>query len=206
MNNPNNPKEQLIKNSNGHYVPESLIKPVDKMRDQLVQDLIKEAKELQQKLAAFKTKALDEMNAFVELSHEQYGVKRSGKKGNLQLLSFDGSQKIVIRNQEYLAFDERIEAAKELIDQCMVRWTQAAGTEIKAVINHAFRTNKQGNLRTQAIIDLKNLNIEDPQWQTAIRALMDSIQVAGSTLYINFYERIGATDQWQHISLDMASI
>ena len=37
-------------------------------------------------------------------------------------------------------------------------------------------------------------------------ALMDSITVAGSTAYINIYERIGETDQWRHISLDLAAL
>lgn len=190
----------------GRLVPETLIKPIDKARDELVAEIISQALPLRDLLAQFKAKTIGDIQAFVELSAEQYGVKLGGKKGNVQLLSFDGRYKVQLKQQEHITFSEQIEAAKELIDNCLNRWTEGSRPEIKALVERAFRTNHKGQLRTAEVLGLKNLEIEDEEWKLAMTALMDSITVAGSTAYINIYERVGDTDQWKHISLDLAAV
>ena len=194
------------KDHQGRLVPEDLIKPIDKARDELVCEILSQALPQRDLLAKFKQKTIGDINAFVELSAEQYGVKLGGKKGNVQLLSYDGRYKVKLTHMEHITFDERIEAAKELIDSCLNRWTENSRPEIKALVERAFRTNHKGQLRTAEVLGLKNLEIEDEEWQLAMTALMDSITVAGSTAYINIYERVGDTDQWKHISLDLAAV
>ena len=194
------------KDHQGRLVPEELIKPIDRARDELVLEIINQALPQQQMLSQFKKKAMGDIQAFVELSAEQYGAKVGGKKGNVQLLSFDGRYKIQLKNQDHITFDERIEAAKELIDNCLSRWTEDSRPEIKALVERAFRTNRKGQLRTAEVLGLKDLDINDEEWHRAMEALMDSIKVAGSTSYINLYERVGSSDQWRHISLDLASL
>ncbi len=190
----------------GRLVPENLIKPIDLARDELVAEIIGQALPLQGMLAQLKKKTIGDIKAFVALSAEQYGAKVGGKKGNVQLLSFDGRYKVMLKQHEHITFDERIEAAKALIDNCLARWTEGSRPEIKALVERAFRTNRKGQLRTAEVLGLKDLAIEDDQWQQAMAALMDSITVAGSTAYINLYERVGDTDQWRHISLDLAGV
>ena len=187
-------------------VPESLIKPIDKTRDELVTEIVSLALPKRDELAQFKAKTIGDIQAFVALSAEQYGVKLGGKKGNVQLLSFDGRYKVKLNQQEHITFSEQIEAAKELIDNCLNRWTEGSRPEIKALVERAFRTNHKGQLRTAEVLGLKNLQIDDEEWVRAMQALMDSITVAGSTAYINIYERVGDTDQWKHISLDLAAV
>lgn len=194
------------KDNQGRLVPEALIKPIDKARDELVTEIVSQALPQREQLAQFKARTIGDIQAFVDLSAEQYGVKLGGRKGNVQLLSFDGRYKVQLKQQEQITFDERIEAAKELIDSCLNRWTEGSRPEIKALVERAFRTNHKGQLRTAEVLGLKNLEIEDEEWVRAMTALMDSITVAGSTAYINIYERIGETDQWRHISLDLAAL
>lgn len=194
------------KDHQGRLVPEALIKPIDQARDELVAEIIAQALPQRDLLAQFKAKTLGDIRAFVDLSSEQYGVKLGGKKGNVQLLSFDGRYRIQLKNHEHITFSEQIEAAKELIDSCLSRWTEGSRPEIKALVERAFRTNRQGQLRTAEVLGLKDLDIEDEEWQRAMAALMDSITVCGSTAYINMYERVGNTDQWKHISLDLAAV
>ena len=198
--------EGYRQDARGRLVPEDLIRPIDQARDELVTSIIKKAVPLRSALKDFKGKIMGDILAFVELSGEQYGVRLGGKKGNVQLLSFDGRYKVRLSQQEHITFDERIEAAKALIDDCLGRWTQGSRPEIKALVERAFRTNRQGQLRTAEVLGLKDLDIDDRQWQQAMAALMDSITVAGSTSYINLYERVGDTDRWRHISLDMAAV
>lgn len=198
--------EGYRKDHRGYLVPVDQIKPIDRARDELVNEIIAAALPQRDMLAQFKKKAIGDVRAFVELSAEQYGVKVGGKKGNVQLLSFDGRYKIQLKNHEHVTFDERIEAAKELIDGCLARWTEGSRPEIKALVERAFRTNRQGQIRVNEVLSLKDLDIDDEEWQTAMQALVDSITVSGSTWYMNIYERVGDTDSWKHISLDLAAV
>ncbi len=190
----------------GRLIPENMVKPIDKARDDLVRELVGKAKAASAILADFKTKAFGDIGAFVEMSGEQYGVKLGGVKGNVTLLSFDGRFKIVRQIQEHLVFDERLQAAKQLIDECIQTWTEGSRDEIKALINDAFQVNKEGKINTARVLGLKRLNINDEKWLRAMQAIADSVQVAGSKPYIRIYERIGDTDQYQPISLDVAGV
>ncbi|MGL9774159.1 MAG: DUF3164 family protein [Sodalis sp. (in: enterobacteria)] len=71
----------------------------------------------------------------IDLSVEQYGVKRDGRKSNVTLYSFDGCHKVIRALQDRITFDERIQAAKALIDDCMAEWTQDARPELLAIID-----------------------------------------------------------------------
>ena len=190
----------------GRLIPENMVKPIDKARDDLVRELVGKAKAASAILADFKTMAFGDIGAFVEMSGEQYGVKLGGVKGNVTLLSFDGRFKIVRQIQEHLVFDERLQAAKQLIDECIQTWTEGSRDEIKALINDAFQVNKEGKINTARVLGLKRLNISDEKWLRAMQAIADSVQVAGSKPYIRIYERIGDTDQYQPISLDVAGV
>ena len=190
----------------GRLIPENMFKPIDKARDDLVRELVGKAKAASAILADFKTKAFGDIGAFVEMSGEQYGVKLGGVKGNVTLLSFDGRFKIVRQIQEHLVFDERLQAAKQLIDECIQTWTEGSRDEIKALINDAFQVNKEGKINTARVLGLKRLNINDEKWLRAMQAIADSVQVAGSKPYIRIYERVGDTDQYQPISLDVAAV
>ncbi|OED44078.1 sulfate transporter [Endozoicomonas sp. (ex Bugula neritina AB1)] len=190
----------------GRLVPEAQIKEIDKARDQLVTEIMAQALPMRDMLTQFKKKTIGDMQAFMELSFEQYGVSVGGRKGNIQLKSFDGKFKVQLKNQEHIAFNEQIEAAKVLIDNCLDRWTEGSSKEIKAVVQRAFRTNSQGKLRTAEVLGLRNLEIDDAEWQTAMQALMDSITIAGTTSYINIYQRIGQTDKWSHIGLSLSDV
>ncbi|MDQ2822433.1 MAG: DUF3164 family protein [Pseudomonadota bacterium] len=193
------------KNANGHLIPESMIKPIDLERDQLVIDLIGSAKALSANIAAFKTQVFGDVSAFIQLSAEEYGLKVGGKKGNVTLFSFDGRYKVLVATAENMAFDERLQAAKGLIDECIEVWSAGSSPEIKVLVQQAFNTDKEGNLNTGRILGLRRLEIKDERWQRAMTAIGESVQVVGSKQYVRFYERVGETDQYVPISLDMAT-
>ncbi|WP_309936401.1 DUF3164 family protein, partial [Caballeronia sp. LZ002] len=192
----------FVLDARGRYVPESMIKPVDRLRDQTVMALIDTAKKHQEQLLAFKELAFADVAAFVEASSEQYGVRMRAIKGNISLVTFDGRYKVVRQIAEHIQFGEQLQAAKELIDACIHEWTEGSSDEIKALINEAFQVDKQGNVSTARVLGLRRLSISHPTWDTAMRAISDSICVTGTKPYIRFYERDAATDTWRAISLD----
>lgn len=190
----------------GCLVPESMIKPIDRTRDELVNELARQARVVSDTLREFKTRVFSDINAFVDLSGEQYGVKLGGKKGNLTLFSFDGAFKVQVAIAEHMVFDERLQAAKHLIDECITDWSQGSRDEIKVLVQAAFQTDKEGKINTGRVLALRRLDIRDEKWQTAMKAIGESLQVVGSKEYVRFYERIGNTDQYRPISLDVAAV
>jgi hypothetical protein len=192
-------------NAQGHLVPLSQIKDIDLLRDDVVMGIVESAKETQAAMAAFKTKAMAQVSDFVDLSAEQFDVKYGGAKGNVQLLSFDGKYKVIRSVGEHRVFDERIQAAKAKIDECITRWPEGSSDQIKALVELAFRVNKQGHIDVNQVLSLRQLNIDDPDWLEAMDAIAESIRVVGKTPYLRVYERQG-DGQYKQIALDIAKL
>lgn len=190
----------------GRLIPEAMIKPIDLTRDALVIELVNKAKATNDVLREFKLGAAADIEAFVDLSLEQYQTKVGGKKGNITLFSFDGKFKIQIAIAEHIAFDERLQAAKALIDECIISWAKGSSPEIQTLVQDAFQTDKEGKISTGRVLALRRLDISDEKWQMAMKAISESVQVVGSKEYIRFYERVGNTDKYQPINLDFAAV
>ncbi|KOP31795.1 sulfate transporter, partial [Xenorhabdus sp. GDc328] len=108
--------------------------------------------------------------------------------------------------QDRIAFDERLQAAKALIDECLADWTVDARPEIQTLINQAFITDKEGDINTGRVLALRRLGIDDERWVQAMVAIGEALQVVGSKSYLRVYERIGDTDRYQPIALDIAGV
>ncbi|MBH3449169.1 DUF3164 family protein [Pseudomonas putida] len=201
----NNVPEGFLKDAKGHLVPLELVKPIDMARNDLVLELVAKAKVVSDTLAAFKADAFGDIKAFVDMSAEQYNAKLGGKKGNITLMSFDGQFKVVQAAQDNIRFDERLQAARALIDECLTEWTQDARSEVRAIVNEAFRADKQGEISTGRVLALRRMDITDARWQRAMEAIGDAVQVVGSKSYIRVYQRIGESEQYVPIPLDIAS-
>lgn len=195
----------MRQNAQGHWVPENLIAPADKLRDEVVMAIIAAAREQRSLLATFKIGAMQQIADFVDLSAEQYGVAWGGTKGNVTLLSFDGRYKLIRAVGEHRKFDERIQAAKTLIDQCIARWSDGADAKLRALVDHAFRVSKAGHIDVNQVLSLRQLNIEDADWEQAMQAIADAIQVTGTSQYLRLYERDGL-GRYVQMSLDLAKL
>lgn len=197
--------EGYRKDADGRLIPEKMIKPIDRARDRLVESLVGKARAQSEALAKFKAQAMSDLNDFVAKSGAKYEVKMGGAKGNVTLFSFDGRYKVVKQNQDTITFDERLQVAKKLIDECVTKWADGSRDEIKVLVNDAFQVSKEGRINTTRILSLKRLNIKDEKWLKAMQAIADSVQTSNSKSYIRFYERVGESDQYRPISLDVAT-
>lgn len=198
--------QEFLTDSMGRLVPRGLVKDIDLLRDELVRDIADAATKASNMLAWLKGKMLSDLRAFEQLSAEKYDVRVGGSKGNITLQSYDGRIRVTRSVQGHIAFDERLQVAKQLIDQCIARWTVGANTNVRALIEHAFQTDRQGKVSTERVLGLRKLDIEDAEWQQAMRAIVDSITVTSSTTYVRVHVRVGDTDQWQQVPLDLASV
>ncbi|HHD2676157.1 TPA: DUF3164 family protein [Klebsiella oxytoca] len=205
MNTANSIPEGYRVNAQGHYVPESQIKPLDMLRDEVVLNIVSAARQQRQALAEFKLESMSKIGDFIDLSAAEYGVEYGGTKGNVTLVSFDGRYKLVRAVGEHRVFDERIQAAKKLIDTCISEWSGGADEKIMALVDHAFRVNKQGKIDINQVLGLRQLNIDDPKWNEAMDAVADAIQVTGTSQYLRLYER-QPDGVYKQISLDLAKL
>lgn len=185
--------------------PEALVKPVDKDRHRVVTGLCEQAKKVSADLLAYKLSAMQAVQEFVDRSLAEYDVKYGRVKGNVTLVSYDGKYKIVRQMQETIVFDERLQAAKQLIDECVHRWAKGSNANIKALVQGAFQVDKAGLISTGRVLGLRSLEIDDGQWKAAMSAIQDSMQVASTKPYIRFYERNEA-GEYVAISLDVAGV
>jgi len=198
-------KSDYMEDGQGRLVPLDLVKPIDKTRDELVRNLVIVAQALQDSMSEFKEKAMTEIKAFVDLSAMEWDVVIGGKKGNIILYTFDGKYKAQVQISENLVFDEQLQIAKKMIDECLTKWTRKSSSEIKVLINDAFQVDKAGRINAKRILSLRRLDIKDKLWRKAMDAISASLQVVNSKEYFRLYKRTGQ-NKWRPISLDMAAL
>jgi len=189
----------------GRFVPMRLIKEIDLLRHQTVLEIIAKAQEASRRLGQFVREANGDIDAFLALSAEKYDTTFGGKKGNLTLTTFDGRFRVQRAIADRLAFDERLQVAKGLIDDCIRRWSEGSRDEVRALVEHAFQVDKEGKISTERVLGLRRIEIDDPTWQEAMKAISDSVTVASSKSYLRFYERQD-DGSYRQIPLDISAI
>lgn len=198
--------KQYWNDAQGRLVPADLVKPIDKLRSELCEQVAAKADALQARLREFKTLVMGDVQTLLELAASEYEVKLGGDQGNVTLVSFDGLLKIHVQIQKSIEFGEQIHAAKQLIDECLAEWTKDSRPEIQVLIQDAFRPDSGGNLNTHRILALRKLAIEDERWKRAMTAINDAITTRSSKSYVRVYRRANAKAEWKAISLDLAAI
>jgi len=204
--NANTLPEGYMLDSQGRLTPVEMIAEIDKLRDTMVKDIVAQARTLQDQMTMFKSALLDDIQAFIQLSAEKYGAKVGGNKGNVVLTSYDGKFQVRRQVAETLVFDERLQVAKEMVDECITRWAADSNAHIRALVQHAFKVDKRGQINTGAVISLTKLQIDDTRWKQAMAAIIDSIQVSGTRTYVRIYERVGSSEKYLPIVLDLAAL
>ena len=189
----------------GNLIPETKVKPIDRVQNDLVYSLCDMAKDHAAALASFKRFCGDELAAFIALSGAEYGVQVGGDKGNVTLISFDGRYKLTRQISDKISFGPQLLAAKQLIDNCVHRWAASADDNIKVLVNHAFQADKTGKINTDRVLALRRIDIKDDEWLRAMQAIADSIQALSSKPYVRFYERDGKTGEYLPIVLSVAA-
>ncbi|WP_051361151.1 DUF3164 family protein [Desulfuromonas sp. TF] len=200
----NTAPEGYMINGQGHLVPISQVRPIDIQRDSLVKELFAQAEKLEEHIHDFKDRITGDIAAFVELSFEQHGVKRGGKKGNITLTTYAQDLRIRLDISEEIRFTEQLLAARELIDECLHDWTDGAKDQLKALINHVFEVDKEGNISATKVLGLRRYNIDDERWLRAMRIIGESIQIAGTKPRLTFARR-DERGEWKTINLNVST-
>jgi len=178
-----------MKNSQGHLVPLAQVKEVDKIRNELVSKLVKEAKTIADQAQRFKDSCYTNIASFVELAAQEHGMEIGGGKGNLTITSYDGRYRICRANDDLIEFNESITIAREMFFKLIEEWAKESNSYIVAVVHNAFATDRNGHLSMAKILSLRSAPVDHPEWKKAIEIINQSIQVWQTKTYIRFYEK-----------------
>ena len=195
-----------MKDSKGRLVPVNNVKVTDKLRDDVVNNLVAAAKLEQEGLKAFKKSSYDDVQAFVGLVAAEHDVKFGGLKGNISLLSFDGCRKVNVAISENITFDESLQVAKDKLDDLLLEWSNGANENIRIIVLDAFKVDQEGKISVSRLLELRRYEVHDERWKDAMNIISNSIVISGSKSYIRFYERETPESEWRAISLDIAKL
>ncbi|MBV6648098.1 MAG: DUF3164 family protein [Hoeflea sp.] len=188
----------------GALVPLEMVKPADKLEDEVVRKIMGFAAALSAQIARFRGHTSTDLGEFDALLEQEYGVKKGGKKGNRSYQTYDGLQRVTVSVADFVDFGPQLQVAKTLVDECLNEWAADSGPEIRAIVTRAFNTDKEGQINRSEIFMLLKLQIEDERWLKAMEAIRDAMRVTGSKQYIRFHIRERITDPWQAVTIDLA--
>lgn len=197
--------KSYMRDARGALIPIEAVKPQHQLEDETVRKVMGFARSLSAQIARFRGHTFEDLNAFQSLIEQQYGARKGGAKGNVTYQSFDGLMKVQVQIADLLSFGAELQAAKKLIDECLVEWGAESRPELRALVNRVFAVEKEGEINRGELFSLLRLEIEDARWVRAMEAIRDSIRVTGTKAYVRFYERDTADGPWRAVTIDLAS-
>ena len=184
-----------MRDAKGRLVPVELVKPADKLEDEMVCKVI----------ARFKEHTFADLNGFQQLLEQEYGARAGGEKGNVTFQTVDGLMQVKVQIADLIEFGPQLQQAKSLIDECLVEWGADSRPEIRAIVSRAFAVEKEGQINKANLFLLLKLDIGDKRWTRAMTAIRDAIRVTGTKEYVRFYQRRRPQDRFETVTIDLAA-
>ncbi|MDC7250326.1 MAG: DUF3164 family protein [Sphaerochaetaceae bacterium] len=176
--------------ADGKWHHKGMIRIDKQLEDETVNKWVERANELAQQIKQFKLDMYAECYLFDEVVRSDYDAKPViTAKGNMTLTSFDGTKKVEIKVNKLINFDHKLKYAKEKIDEWFAEKTADADDDLKTIIDKYFDV-KGDKVDVRQILGLKQLNINHPLWNEAMKIIDESITIAGTKSYIRFKERV----------------
>lgn len=191
----------------GRAVPKEYIKPMDRLRDAMVESIHKRALKLESDLLAAKLMFISDVDEYLEAKAKDGKVKE-GWKGNITLDSFDGTKRVERSIDDVIGFSEQLQMVKTLVDEWISERLKGVDESLAKVISQAFSVDKKGRVNTAMILKLLNLDIDDAKWRKAMKLLRESIQVTATRQYLSISEKYRSEtgEEWRQICLNFAAI
>ncbi len=194
-----------MRDGQGRLTPLDLVRAQDQLQDEMVRKVVHYADALSYLIERFRVKSFDDVGAFDSLLEQEYGGhSRRSVKGNRTYMSYDGCRKVQVQIAERVAFGPELQVARDLVEECLSEWAKGSRVEIRSVVSHAFRVDKEGEISRAGIYSLLRLEIDDARWRKAMAAIRDAMRVVGSKTYIRCYRRETPDAAWQPITIDLA--
>ena len=192
--------------SQGAAIPQRHIKPTDKKRDRMVEQLFKKAETVHNKLVELRGGIDQQVETFLLASAAEAGVDFNNPGGNYTFSNFTGNRRLMIKTNATIDFDERLQFAKEKIYSCLDRWGKDGNKNLRVVVSNVFKTDKKQWVDVKGILGLRKWKITDREWLEAMDLITESITITGRKTYCHFQVRKNRDSEWETIRLDLAGV
>ncbi len=175
-------------------------------RDALVADLVKEAKQLNEKMAMFKSRAIRFMEEFKEMANE-YGDIKSSSKGGFSLRHSVTQEMVSFDRNATPEYDERAASAEELLKEFLEDTIKTRDVPTYRTITALMAKNKAGDFtpsRIGALLTVRD-NYTDSRWVKAMELFEESFRVRDISYNVSFFAKDGMGKD-QPIKLTFASL
>jgi hypothetical protein len=187
----------------GNAIPVKYVKKTDKLRDQLVEKIMKDAQKISKQIQKFKPNSFDSIYTYMDTLEKHYKISQRTREGNKVLTNFSNTLKVEIYINKLLAFDDKLSLAKTLIDGCVKKWSEKGDPRAALLLQDAFKVDQKGKLDRERILGLRAHKIDNPDWQKAMNIIGDSLTVLGTKAYLRFWKK-NDDGKWQSIPLSIA--
>lgn len=205
---PQKPADKIWLDEEGQSIPYDRTTKYERLAENNIGKMAKEALSLNTKLLTFKTS----LKSTVESLHSEFIAGNSGKingkgKGNITLYNFDRSIKVEVNINEPIHFDEEyIKLAKAELDALLADELHSASSWIKGVISDAFEKSR-GELDTDKVLSLKKhaSRTSDARYHKAMEFIDKAINRPTSKEYYRVWVRADS-GQYQNVQLNFSAI
>jgi hypothetical protein len=175
-------------------------------RNLLVEELVAEAGALRQIMMNFKAKANEKMEELRTISME-YGDIKKTSKGGFSLRSSSNGDKIQLRRNTKIEYDERAKMAEDLIKDFLNDMVKKKEKDAYELISSLLTKNKDGDYNPAMIGSLLEHKdrYDDERWQKAMTLFEESHNVILISMCTEFYKK-NEQDKDIAISLSYASL
>lgn len=174
----------------GNKIPYNRTTKLERSMEHKSAKLLKDAKDLSDRMAAFKQDIAQVCNDVYMAFMAEKEVKPT-TKGNFTWYNFDRSIKVEVAINERITFDElQISAAREKLDQFLTENMDGKVEFIKELVIDAFKTSR-GQLDAKKIMSLLKYRskIKQALYQSAMADIESAIRRPASKAYYRIFER-----------------
>ena len=194
------------RDAKGNLVHERNVRPVDRDMDEVVRRIHGFGAPLSEQMWRFRNYATSDIAGFVERIVERYGGRLRGRKGNLQLTTFDGCRRVNLAQADRIAVGPEIVAAQALVEACVERWASRSDLKLRSLVDQAFVAGADGTVSVANLLRLRRVEIDDDEWRRAQDAIADALRPAGKAEYIRLYRRDTPAEEWEPVPLHLATV
>jgi hypothetical protein len=190
----------------GNKVPYSRTTKTERLMERTAAKLLKDAKQLNEKLKQYKEAFAEACNAVYQSFLQEKEIS-TDRKGNFTWYNFDRSIKIELSINERVTFDDLlITSAREKLNMFLTDNVSGKTEFIKEMVIDAFKTSK-GQLDSKKIMNLLKYKgkIKDKLFQSAMEDIESSIRRPSSRKYFRISER-QPDGEYKAIDLNFSSI
>jgi hypothetical protein len=189
--------------ASGDEVPAKYVSAYDKERDAIARRIRARFARCADLLETCYCASMQDIEALERLAAAD-GRPVGGAKGNLQFCSFDGLIRIERSARYEIAFDERLQAARDLIYDVINEKSDGVDADIANIVRKVFEPVSSGMLSTSRVLGLFTYKVKAEKWQRAMDMIRDSISRRRGKTLLSCAEKVSRDADWQPILLDLA--